>query len=142
MMCIFWHSRICTCTFNTKENWPFLMPKQDNHFDRMQEQSARIRVIEMLRVCWVMLVFYFLIRQLDIIWHRYSFSSSFHSWCWKVMKSNDEEKNKSTFIKQIYLWGLSRVDFRQLTSCKFWVFSSKNCARREDTVKNSHKLSS
>ena len=48
------------------------MPKQDNHFDRMQEQSAMIRVIENLRVCWVML-FLFLIRQLDIIWHRYRF---------------------------------------------------------------------
>ena len=70
------------------------MPKQDNHFDRMQEQSAMIRVIENLRVCWVML-FLFLIRQLDIIWHRYSFFfSSFNSWCWKVIKSSDEEKNR------------------------------------------------
>ena len=70
------------------------MPKQDNHFDRMQEQSAMIRVIENLRVCWVML-FLFLIRQLDIIWHKYSFFfSSFHSWCWKVIKSSDEEKNR------------------------------------------------
>ena len=34
-------------------------------------------------------------------------------------------------LKVFGIWGLSRVDFGQLTSCKFWVFSSKNCARRE-----------
>ena len=41
----------------------------------------------------------------------------------------------SAFI-ELLVWGLSRVDFGQLTSCKFWVCSSKNCARREDTVTN------
>lgn len=69
------------------------MPKQDNHFDRMQEQSAMIRVIENLRVCWVML-FLFLIRQLDIIWHRYSFFVFF------LVFTHDVEKSLNQVMKR------------------------------------------